>query len=94
MSREAIVVALVARFRWQAANQKLDFWSALAAYANRPVVTLATAAAVISSIVSFAATTRPAPQPPLIPSPIARWVASSSTPSPVEIMDALSELRQ
>lgn len=89
-SREALVVRILARYR-QREVRRLDLWSALVAYGRRPVAAVACASAVLA-ILSTAAVEASRPQPPLIPSPIVRWLASPSTPTPVEIMEALSEL--
>jgi hypothetical protein len=91
--REALVRSIMARYR----QTPVDLWSALAAYIRRPVVPLAIATSMIASVISVAATRptpQPAPRPAPMPSPIARWVASSSMPTPVEVMEALSEVRR
>lgn len=90
-AREALIVSVLARYR-RRSESRLDLWSALATYARRPVIALAMSSAVLASIISAVAVQEAPRQQPLIPSPIARWLASSSTPTPVEIMEALREL--
>lgn len=90
-SREALVAAIMARYRQQQ-ERRVDFWSVLASYARRPIIALAMSSAVLASILCAVAVRESRRQMPLIPSPIAGWLASSSTPTPVEIMEALEEL--
>jgi len=65
-----------------------NLWTVIA-NCRRLVITCSVAPAVAASIVCLAIA---CPHAPVIPAPVARLLASPSTPTPVELMDAMAEL--
>ena len=65
-----------------------NLWTVITGY-RRIVIACSVAPAVAASIVCLAVAR---PRAPLIPGPVARLLASPSTPTPVELMDAMAEL--
>jgi hypothetical protein len=79
--REALIQRVLAQ-------RPTNLWTVIAGR-RRLVVTLSVVPALAASIVCLAIAR---PRAPVIPGPVARLLASPSTPTPVEVMDAMAEL--
>jgi hypothetical protein len=86
-AREALIVALMSRYQ-QGGARSLDLWAALAAFA-RPGIALATAPAIIATVISLVAVRHAAL--PVAPMPTASWLLRQPMPTALEIVAVMSE---